>query len=135
MNLPRGGRKKRHETRERLATCGRVLEVKWMKTVFADVKLRVLGELRASTIGDEWYNVSVNYRRGEGPSRVCVCAGERLWVIFWLVVFWFCFFKSDIYIRGARRSSHSKALWVFLFVCLGFFHVQEKIIIVIIRRR
>lgn len=49
-----------------------------MKTVFADVKLRVLGELRASTIGDEWYNVSVNYRRGEGPSAcVCVCVSER----------------------------------------------------------
>lgn len=78
MNLPRGGRKKIHETRERLATCGRVLEVKWMKTVFADVKLRVLGELRASTIGDEWYNVSVNYRRGEGPSAgACVCVSAR----------------------------------------------------------
>lgn len=29
--------------RERLATRGRVLGVKWMKTVFADVKLWVLG--------------------------------------------------------------------------------------------
>lgn len=59
------------KTRERLATCGRVLGVKWMKTVFADVKLWVLGEIRASTIGasehDEWYNVSINYKDGEGP--------------------------------------------------------------------
>lgn len=92
-----------------------------MKTVFADVKLRVLGELRASTIGDEWYNVSVNYRRGEGPSRVCVCvcAGERLWVIFWLVVFWFCFvfLKRDLYTKSPTfRTLQRAVLLVF-----GFF--------------
>ncbi len=49
----------------------RVLGVKWMKTVFADVKLWVLGEILAYTIGasehDEWYNVSINYKDGEGP--------------------------------------------------------------------
>lgn len=42
-----------------------------MKTVFADVKLRGLGGgVQASTIGaiahDEWYNVSINYKDGEG---------------------------------------------------------------------
>lgn len=53
---------------QRLDTCGRVLEVKWMKTVFADVKLWVLG---SSTLPancpleqDERCNVSINCKDG-----------------------------------------------------------------------
>lgn len=81
-----------------------------MKTVFADVKLRVLGELRASTIGDEWYNVSVNYRRGEGPSAgagcVCVARREKGGGDFLFSLF----FTPCIYIQRAshRYSPHSK---------------------------
>lgn len=77
-----------------------------MKTVFADVKLRVLGELRASTIGDEWYNVSVNYRRGEGPSAcVCVCQREREGVIFFFLNTVFTYKEPR---TPARYSAHSK---------------------------
>lgn len=53
---------------QRLDTCGRVLEVKWMKTVFADVKLWVLGSsalLANSPLEqDERCNVSINCKDG-----------------------------------------------------------------------
>lgn len=49
---------------QRLDTCGRVLEVKWMKTVFADVKLWVLGSsalpANSPLEQDERCNVSIN---------------------------------------------------------------------------
>lgn len=53
---------------QRLDTCGRVLEVKWMKTVFADVKLWVLGSSALPANGpleqDERCNVSINCKDG-----------------------------------------------------------------------
>lgn len=54
---------------QRLATCGRVLGVKWMKTVFADVKLWVLGSsalpANSPLEQDERCNVSINCKDGE----------------------------------------------------------------------
>lgn len=53
---------------QRLDTCGRVLEVKWMKTVFADLKLWVLGSSALPANGplqqDERCNVSINCKDG-----------------------------------------------------------------------
>lgn len=53
---------------QRLDTCGRVLGVKWMKTVFADVKLWVLGSSVLPASGplkqDERCNVSINCKDG-----------------------------------------------------------------------
>lgn len=53
---------------QRLDTCGRVLEVKWMKTVFADLKLWVLGSSTLPANGplqqDERCNVSINCKDG-----------------------------------------------------------------------
>lgn len=53
---------------QRLDTCGRVLEVKWMKTVFADVKLWVLGSsalpANSPLEQDERCNVSINCKDG-----------------------------------------------------------------------
>lgn len=62
-----------------------------MKTVFADVKLRGLGEIGVSTIGsvahDEWYNVSINYKDREGLSARYLHTKE---------------------LQGARYSTHLK---------------------------
>lgn len=68
----REGWKKGEETLKtrRLATCGRVLGVKWMKTVFADVKLWVLGSSALPANGplerDERCNVSINCKDRPG---------------------------------------------------------------------